>query len=101
MGSRPDLQSLLEAILGSDSVYFQPPENVKMVYPAIVYKRDYARSHFADNLPYQWTFRYQVTVIDPNPDSVITPKIIELPMSTYIRNFPADNLNHDVFDVYF
>lgn len=38
--SRIDLQYLLENILGSRHVYFQPPETVKMNYPAIVYSLD-------------------------------------------------------------
>ena len=31
--SRLALQSLLEELLGSKNVYYQPPENLKMVYP--------------------------------------------------------------------
>ena len=35
---RNDLQKLLVEVLGSKNVYFQPPESVKMKYPAIVYQ---------------------------------------------------------------
>ena len=91
---------LLEA-LGSTAVYFQPPANVTMQYPCIVYKRDYAKTEFADNSPYHTTKRYQVTVIDANPDSDIPGKIAELPLSTFQRFFTADNLNHDVYNVFF
>ena len=37
MANRLDLQALLEDLLGSRNVYYQPPESVKMNYPAIVY----------------------------------------------------------------
>jgi len=33
MGTRLELQNLLENILGSRNVYFQPPENLKLNYP--------------------------------------------------------------------
>ena len=39
MDKRQTLQSELEAILGSRNVYYQPPANLKMQYPAIRYKK--------------------------------------------------------------
>jgi hypothetical protein len=101
MGRRLDLQGVLEDILGSGNVYFQPPENVQMSYPAIVYNRDYQVSEFADNRPYSRTLRYQITVIDKDPDSLIPDKVAEMPMATFVRHFTSDNLNHDIYDVYF
>lgn len=101
MGQRLELQNLLEDILGSRNVYFQPPSNVQMQYPCIVYKRDSARSIFANNGPYRHTKRYQVTVIDSNPDSEIPSKLSALPLCTYNRHFAANNLNHDVFTLFF
>lgn len=100
-GRRLELQALLEDLLGSRNVYFQPPANVKMQYPAIVYSRDAADTQFAGNRPYRRTKRYQVTVIDRNPDSPVPDKVAELPMCAFERFFTADNLNHDVFGLYF
>ena len=37
MRDRLDLHECLCKILNSNNVYFQPPENVRMNYPAIVY----------------------------------------------------------------
>lgn len=101
MGLRLDLQVLLEAILGSRNVYFQPPANVQMEYPAIVYHRDSAETLFAGNNAYRYTKRYQVTVIDRDPDSEIPDQVAELPMCTFSRAYAADNLNHSVFNLYF
>jgi hypothetical protein len=101
MAQRTSLQSSLEALLGSEHVYFQPPTNVKMEYPCIVYKRDTADTKFADNDPYRYTKRYQVTVIDRNPDSEIPDRIAALPMCVHNRFYTANNLNHDVFVLYF
>lgn len=83
------------------NVYFQPPATVKMKYPCIVYNRDNADTKFAGNLPYRYIKRYQVTVIDQDPDSEIPDKVAALPMCLFDRFFTADNLNHDVFNIYF
>lgn len=101
MDQRLELQTLLEGILGSRNVYFQPPPSLKMQYPAIVYQRDDVWSVFASNLPYTHKKRYQVTVIDTNPDSSIPDKVGKLPMCGFSRQFVADNLNHDVYNLYY
>jgi hypothetical protein len=100
MAQRYELQTLLEELLGTRNVYFQPPNNVQMQYPAIIYKRDADRTRFAGNHPYRRVKRYLVTVVDRDPDSEIPDKIARLPMSRFDRHFAADNLNHDVFSVY-
>jgi hypothetical protein len=101
MGQRLQLQVILEGVLGSGQVYFQPPANVQMNYPCIVYKRDIAATKFAGNSPYRYTKRYMATVIDRDPDSEIPDKIAALPMCSHNRFFTANNLNHDVFIIYF
>jgi len=87
--------------LGSDEVHFQPPTNIIMNYPAIVYKRDDARTQFADNIPFRIEKRYQVTVIDRDPDSVIPDKVAALESATFDRHFTANDLNHDVYTLFF
>jgi len=72
-----------------------------MKYPCIVYNRDFADTQFAGNNPYNYVKRYQVTVIDRDPDSVIPDKVAALPMCLFNRFFVANNLNHDVFNLYF
>ena len=99
MGLRLDLQRLLEAI--TINVYFQPPTNVELKYPCIIYKRDFADTKFADNEPHSHKRRYMVTVIDKDPDSEIPEKVAKLPMSLFNRFYTVDNLNHDVFSIYF
>lgn len=101
MAPRLELQTLLVGLLGSENVYFQPPPTIKMVYPCIVYKRDTARTEFSGDKPYKHMLRYQVTVIDRDPDSVIPAKIAALPMCLFNRFFTADNLNHDVYNLFF
>lgn len=101
MASRLDLQSKLEEILGSRNVYFQPPESVKISYPAIVYSRPDIDIKKADDSTYLKTNRYSITVIDRLPDNKAIDALLELPMSSYDRHFNVDNLNHDVITLYF
>lgn len=101
MAPRQSLQDLLIDLLGSSNVYFQPPANVTMQYPCIVYKRDDIRVQHADNTPYNRHKRYQITVIDRNPDSDIPDKVGALPLCTFDRFYTADNLNHDVYQLFF
>lgn len=101
MAQRLDLQALLEATLGSENVYFQPPPSVKMKYPAIVYSRDRVDIKHADNQPYKNEKRYMITVIDANPDSDIPDKVAALPRVTFNRAYTAENLHHDVFTLFF
>ena len=98
---RLELQALLEEILGSKAVYFQPPNNIKMVYPCVVYHRDLHEDDFADNKPYRSTKRYLLTFISRDPDDPIGDKIKSLPMCRFSRHFTANNLNHDAFNLYF
>lgn len=97
---RLQLQSLLESLLGSTNVYFQPPPNVSMNYPCIVYELDNVRTDFAGNKPYRFDRRYQVTVIDRNPDTTIPALVAELPKCVFSRHFIANNLNHYVLNLY-
>ena len=101
MGQRPSLQDLLVSLLGSPNVYFQPPPTIQMEYPCIVYKRDFIQIEYADDNPYMSKKRYLVTVIDRNPDSEIPDKIASLQYAVYDRFYTADNLNHDVFKLFF
>lgn len=101
MDSRLELHEILCDILGSRHVYFQPPSSVKMVYPAIVYSRNSISNDFANNLVYKQSLGYTVTVIDEDPDSEIVEKVSKLPMCSFDRHFTSDNLNHDVFTIYY
>lgn len=87
--------------LTSGQVYFQPPSNLEMKFPCIVYNRDSADTVFAGNLPYRRTKRYEVTIIDRDPDSSLPDKVAALPQCTFSRAFAVENLNHDVFNLYF
>lgn len=101
MSDRLNLQTELETILGSRNVYFQPPSSVRIQYPAIVYSRKDIEKRSANDGVYQKLPSYEVILIDKNPDSKFVDKILELPYCSFDRHYESDNLNHDVFTLYY
>lgn len=103
MGTRKELNDILSEIIeDEDRVYFQPPESIKLKYPCIIYNRVSGLSRFADDRTYFTKKKYDITVIDKDPDSPIPDKISEnIKGVNYDRHYVADNLHHDVFNLYF
>ena len=101
MASRLDLHEILCNILGSRNVYFQPPESIKLEYDCIIYSRKNINNVFADNSVYRQHDSYEVIIIYEDPDSEIPRKLSLLPMCSFDRHYTSDNLNHDVFTLYY
>lgn len=98
---REELNELLVSFLGSRQVYFQPDDKVLIQYPAILYELDDQNVIYADNRTHRRTNRYQITVIDRNPDVPVSQLIEQLPMCTFNRAFPSEGLNHRIYSLYF
>lgn len=102
MDRRLKLQELLEKIPKVKAAYFQPPENLKMVYPCIRYYRGRPRTNRADNIAYQFTQCYELIVIDPDPDSKIARYIVEhFEMSEINPSYVSNNLHHTPITLYY
>lgn len=99
MGQRLELQQLLLTIV--PNVYYQPPESLKMQYPCIVYSRDDEQTFYADGIPYVRRKGYQITVMDQDPESVIADEVANLPTARFDRSFTANQLNHNVYNLFF
>lgn len=94
------LRKAMKDVSGVENVYFQPPENLLLKYPAIVYSRSDIRNRPADDMVYsQFTF-YDLTVIDKNPDSLLVYAVASLPRCKFGRHYKSDNLNHDTFTIF-
>ena len=100
MESRLELQAMLEDILGSPNVYFQPPASVEMEFDAIVYRRKEIDNTYANDFVYKQDHAYEVIAIFKDPESDLPIKISLLPTCSFDRHYTADNLNHDVFTLY-
>lgn len=101
MASRLNLQKILEDVLGSRNVYFQPPESIKLKYPCIIYEEARGRSVRANNKLYMYRKRYNLILIDKDPDTVIPDRIRELPLCDTDRIYKSDNLYHFSFTLYY
>ena len=101
MASRLELQTKLEELFESKNVYYQPPELLKIKYPAIVYSRSRINKRSADDTSYITTNCYELTVIDKRPDNEVINKLLKLPMCSHSSRFISDGLNHDVLTLYY
>lgn len=99
--SRTGLDAVLRDILGSANLYFEPPSTIKMKYPCIVYERGRMDLTHADDSVYVLNKRYTITAIYYDPDDDLPDKIAVLPMCFHDRHFTNDNLQHDVFTLYY
>ena len=101
MADRLELHSVLQELLGSSNVYYQPPESIKMQYDAIRYSKKNIVSKYANDRKYSMLDCYDVTVISRLPDNPVIKKLLSLPYCSYDRHYIADNLHHDVLTIYY
>ena len=104
MGRRQDFHAILVSQYDGNvkpCVKYQPGPSVTLTYPAIVYRLDDMPSRWANNFPYNWDHRYEVTVIDRDPESSLREKLIALPLCTFTRAYTVNNLYHFVFEIYY
>lgn len=101
LNSRLSLHTELVNLINNNNVYYQPPESLKINYPAIIYKRSGINNRFADNDVYGQSNEYEIIVVDPDPDSEIVEKMSKFKTARYIRHYTANNLNYDVFNIHY
>lgn len=101
MADRLELHSLLQELLGSSNVYYQPPESIKMQYDAIRYSKKTVESKYANDKKYLMRDCYELIVISRLPDNPVIKELLELPYCIYDRHYIADNLHHDVLTIYY
>ena len=101
MARRLELQAILEGILGSQYVYFQPPGTISMNYPCIVYEKNTIDPTFADDMVYLQRGKYSLIVIDRDPDTLIPDEVAKLPMCRAGQFYTFDNLYNYPFTLYY
>lgn len=95
------LQVILEELLGSSNVYFQPPRGLNISYPAIVYNIDSSMTEYANGKPYKIQDRYHIQYIDRKNNLDVHRKIQELPMTRFTSYFSTDGLNHYNYTIHY
>lgn len=104
MERRHELNEILVGLLGTRQVYHQPPPNVKMKYPCIVYNRDSTYRERADNMLYAKRARYKLTYISPSlkaEDTELIEALEELQYCTFDRQMIVDSLYHTHLTIYY
>lgn len=100
MASRLELHNELLTFL--PNVYFQPPSNMQMVYPCIVYNKTDKSKSLANDGIYLSKQGYKVTVVDRNPDSVIADDVEKhFQHCSVDQYYTVDNLNHVTLSLYY
>lgn len=97
---RIKLREKLYEIAGRDNVYYEPASNVRLKYPCIVYKLSNLNNQHADNIPYIQFLRYEVTVMDKNPDSEISEAISKLPACSFVNSYVVENIHHTIYQIF-
>ena len=99
---RLKLQTLLELLLGSKNVYFQPPESVRISYPCIIYSMNPSYVVKADNQTYIQHYRFHLQHIYKDFGDSLIDKIPKYFMycSFDNRNI-VDSLYHDEYTIFF
>lgn len=100
MRTREDLQKKLVEIIGNNNVYFQPPSNVQMKYPAIRYQLDSIELRRADNLNYSKIKSYAITHIYKSLSNELTDKMISSFQSIrFVSRMYVDGLYNDRYEL--
>lgn len=97
--TRLELQRMLEGIPGVRGVYFQPPESVKLKYPAIIYSLSSIGNTHADNNVYRQDFSYELIVVEQSSEGAVTEAVSRLPKCRHNRRYVSEGLCHDVFTI--
>lgn len=101
MDRRLELHKILKDASKLERVYFQPHENVRLVYPCLIYSLDGIKSEFGDNRGYIGNRQYQLTLITRDPDTVIIDRLMSLTMCTFSTSYVKDQLYHYIFRIYY
>lgn len=100
MADRLELHNELLAMC--PNVYFQPPSNLTMTYPCIVYAKLNRMKLYGSDVIHFAKQQYRLTIIDRNPDTNI-PDMIEknLRYCGIDQYYTINNLNHTVLSLYY
>lgn len=85
-----------------DNAYFQPPANIQLRFPCIIYHRDGRNVTHANDDIYLKKTGYQITVVSRDPDSPLPDEVIDHFKKAIITSeFTKDGLYHAVISLYY
>ena len=100
MGSRLELHNELLKLI--PNAYFQPPSNIQLIYPCIVYHKNSKDIMNANNGKYLSTQEYRLTLIEKKADSPLADAIENSFNHCSITGYYVmDGLNHTTLNLYY
>lgn len=98
---RLDLHNKLVAALGSNNVYYQPPADISMSYPCVVYHFDDDVMLHANNSPYWKYYTFTATLITKNPvPTEFMAAMDDMDYASFDRHYTTDNLHHFSYKIH-
>ena len=102
MERRYELNDALKKVLGSNNVYFQPSENIKLNYDCIIYKKGKAKKFRANNNIYINKDFYELLVISKKPDNHIVDELEKsFKYCEHQTSYTANGLYHSVVNLFY
>lgn len=103
MERRLTLHTKLREIVGDDvELYFQAPTGQKLSYPCVLYSIDNVHTLRADNQLYRVVPRYQITVMERDPEGTLAFDILnEFKNISFNTKFVKDSLYQTNLTLYF
>lgn len=87
---------------GIKSVYYAPPEKIKMEYPSIVYTKEMNQVDTANDSRYFNYSKYQLMILDKNIENPVIDKILDdFNTAIYINEFWADGIHTTIIELYY
>lgn len=100
MVNRSEFQKRMEREFPGVSIYFQPPSNIRMAYPAIIYSLKDVNKFLANDSVFHVEYSYEVIAVSLDPDDPMLEKLSSIPTSFFDRSYISDGLYHTVFSIY-
>lgn len=99
---REELDAMLRNTVGPVcSVYFQPPESIRISYPCLIYFLGGLYTKHADDKPYSQIPYWDMTYITRDPDDENILKLANLPQCAMGRPYTSENLYHYSYIIYY
>ena len=82
------------------NVYFQPPSNIGLVFPAVVYSIKTIKIRHANDAPYTFKTVYQIILISKNPEEAILYELLKLTGISFDTAYAKDHLYFNVLSIH-
>lgn len=102
MGSRIDLQNMLDNIEGNTKAYYQPPSSLQISYPCFIYSDKPGNILRASDTIYRYKNRYDLLYITKTPrQDMMTIMLEKFSYCSLDNIYISDGLHHYAFTIYY